>query len=298
MTIGSILSARLSKRYGQPEYSEDLIDEFIEIMGTTYTEYNPQVYFAKDKDEGIPEGANLYLFGGGEYWYTPLGGGFITSAVNEQVVAAGVAADEGGTEFLMVDIEAWDLATEREEMIENLLKALIPWHESGKRPIGMYKQLPYATFTPGSDLKAAIDSGNLKSIEIARSKITAYMLQNDVNYAILGQYVDLLIPRCYAVSASTWASWKWAIGLQLCEALRIANGKPVYPIMWFRYNVTGFPELSEADYTEALKFLSSFPGIAGTIIWVDSVGVPSGYDYTSIVTALINSTGEFAPPLP
>lgn len=299
MTIASILNAKLKNRYGQTEYSQDLVDEFLEIMDTTYDEYN-RVALCADIDEDTPEGVGLYLFGGGSYWYPPVGGGFNTNAVIESVVAAGIAADAGGDEFLMVDIEAWDLLTERDEALENLLRAVKPWHESGKRPIGLYKQLPYYNPTVGANLKTAIDAESIKGEAVARSKITTWMRQNDANYAVLGEYVDVLIPRSYVNAADSIAAWRWYTGLQIYEAIRLARGKPVWPILWFRYaGSEPYLEMAEAEYIDALKFVSSFPGVAGTIVWVDTHEVPALFDYTAVVEDLITggAEGDFPDPV-
>lgn len=294
MTIASVLTNPQKARYiDVPNYAAQLVDSFIATMAdfpTTYT----HVAFAEES-AAITAGATEYINGWAGYWYDKDGEGEWIFDVDPDIVQAKIDADAGGTGFIMADIEAWtlDLAG-RAEGIPQLLKACVPWHEADKRPFGFYSLMPYPVTAYGQSLYDAVDASDPAALAIITSTINTWMQLQDLNYADLGAYVDCLCPRCYKLSAAvSMDDWKWQTGLIVAEAVRIANGKPVYPVMWFRYtDNSGENEMSEAEFIAAIQFLAAFPGTNGVLFW-EGGDAPTGFTYTDVITDLVNGTGDF-----
>ena len=82
----------------------------------------------------------------------------------------------------------------------------------------------------------------------------------------------------------------------LLEAIRVADGRPVYAVLWDHSDIAPQPALDEATFRSMLQFASAFPGIDGVFMWEGSEDrVPF---YEAVLTELItgDAEGDFPDP--
>lgn len=294
MSALSVIQKQAVANYSATDYADSFVDEFLTTMAGSFDEYNPQCW---SSSEALAAGADQYLFGGTDFWFPSDGeGGYVTDAVDAAAVQAKIDQHGDGDPWLMLDIELWNIKTETAEAIANLRAGAVPWREQTNRTLGFYRMVPYSDYTLGQGLKAAVDASDAQAEAKWRGLINSWMRLNDANYAALSDVIDIFIPRCYVPDTWTLDDWKWGAGLQIAEAIRIANGKPVYPIVWSSFAPAG-AFLTEAQWIDVLQFVSAFPGIGGTVIWSGGDD-PTEYTFTDAVANLVTGQADFAPPTP
>lgn len=275
--------------------AEGMVELLKEITSESRSSYCRRVYSYSASAQAI--GASPYELLTAFWWFDNDAGSYDRSRVHPATVADGIAYSRanGGAGPAMMNIEEWNSHTQSEEMLANCRLAAQMWR-STSRDLGFYRLVPHSVnyFSPAVLLKRAIDAGNAEDIATYTAAMREFMRADDWNMRQLSPYVDYLAPRCY-VSYNTdvgLAEWKWYASYTINEALRICQGKPVLPVVWWYAN--GSDEaLAESRWIESLQWVAAMPGIAGIFLYSGGTE-PSGYTWTDAVADLINAQGDFA----
>lgn len=289
----SVLSKIGQAFIASDNYASDQIDEIITAAAATETEYNSVVWGV---GPAVDAGAEECKFGTVGNWWP--GGEVDTDGIDvtqTQYWIDQYNASPTGFPFI-IDLEAWNIRTETEKAIEQLTLAASMWGEQTDRLIGIYAYIPnHDTESLAALIKSAVDGSSAFLKERATCMLSLEMHLNDYVNARLGPLVDFYVPRCYVYGANEVAKFRYEASQQIIEAKRLAGGKPIYPIWWHSTLAEGFPALIEAEFLDHVKFVTSFPGIAGSVAWTG--GEEPAY-WAGHVEDLIDGAGAFAvaPP--
>jgi hypothetical protein len=189
--------------------------------------------------------------------------------------------------LLMADCEIWDLSVDaqRAEAIPNLQLYASMWQDQTDRELGFY----YYPFIQHVRPIEACTSTTKATVARQQGWLSWAMHLGDSIFNDLLPYVNHLIPSVYQQDADDVANWRYAAAWSILEAIRLAKGKPVYPIVYHKYT-DGLEDLSEANYVAALQFVAAFPGIAGVILW-EEAPLPAWYE--AVITELVAGTSRF-----
>lgn len=294
-TLVKSLSAQWAAQLARSEYSAELVAAVAEAAVATNTTYNRNVY--SYTAAVIAVGATSYLPMTASYWYTDAVQPTPPGATVDQSVIQGKINDFLATPNerpAMMDIEAWDLgdSDEYDEGIEQLKIAAGMWQDQTDRLVGFYDLFPSHQYAR----PAALASTTKSTVAWQAAMLSSVMRLDDRIAGELLPYVDFLLPRVYHVYEDAVAQWKWSASWQILEAIRIAQGKPVYPVVWHHWGVNpDYTPLSEANYRASLQFVASFPGIAGVFLWE---GNDEPAWYTDVIEELVtgDAEGDFPDP--
>lgn len=292
MSVLESVINQLLARHANPQPSDGLVTDIQALVAASPTAYS-QVAYAYDAN-AIAAGALDYLGATASFWYDdpdhPEAG--VSAAKVQQYI--GTYGDS--TTPLLMNIEQWSPVTDYSTWLANLTLAASMWQAQSPRPIGFYHQLPYFDNYDATHLQAAIAGSDETDEAKHRSALSTWQQLYTKSMRDLGNLVDFLVPKCYVLYNGDQTAWKWIVSFQVLEALRIANGKPVYPILWHDAQ-TDAADLTSAEFTSALQFLAGIPGIAGVFFWSGGDD-PAGYNWYDIAGAQVAGTGVFAPPAP
>lgn len=208
-------------------------------------------------------GASPYLVAKNEWLYHPRGqNSYDTSHVALDVLTEKVLAAPPGQRVLL-DIEAFDPATEPERCARNIAAAAWTWKQlDPTAKIGVYRIVPDLHYDAAVKMtKLLIDrKANASQIDDKMQATAAWQRQNDRVATAIVPAVDYLCPCLYAIQ--DWPYWKSFAHAQLVEAARLAGGKPVLPIIWpvFR-NLEPIPLAQWRTMTEWLATHYAVSGI-------------------------------------
>lgn len=296
MTLSPAMQSAINQLlqvYSEEPYSKDLVDDILTAVTATPTAYNSTVlidwFHAYVGEFTVPGAVETRMSASS------------TLALNQGYIDWSFTWNDDPLRKIMVDVELWNMgvSSEAAEAIPYLRTCLTEWRTQTGREVGLYRLIPWAQIAIGTGLHDAVGASDVWAENVQRSKMVEYMRINDRNSAQLIDYVDFLVPRCYMMYTDWLSEWKYVTAWQILEAIRIARGKPVYPIIWFRHHPAsgGVTDVPEATWTEMLQFVSGFPGIAGTWIWAEYY-TTTLYDWKSDVNDLIAGQADFAPPPP
>lgn len=241
----------------------------------------------------IALGAKPYSLLTGYWWYD----GSDRSRVDPDNIAqimANTLFDSTGP--ILMDIEEWDCHHETEVVIQNCRLAAEMYRAGGHREIGFYRLLPYSDYWAGATLRRALIGGTTYTLKSRKELIRKYHKLNDYVNSKIGSYVDFYCPRCYVSyddSSNAFEEWKYYAGYSILEAKRLAQGKKVYPIIWFNASSPS-TALQETLWNNCIDYVSRFPGIDGVMIY-SGLEQPSVYDWKTALNELMDTTGMFVP---
>ncbi|NLX55088.1 MAG: hypothetical protein GXY58_08240 [Planctomycetaceae bacterium] len=264
--MSAIITAanQLVKQYAADEKSAAFITEMFATIADEDSRGEFSPFVLSYDAEAIAAGATSYRLGTTSFWNIRDG---VIDPARIQYYISMFGAESSP---LVMDIEAWDLKTEWDVAGPNLQLAARMWSEGSSRPIGFYAIMPDVQYWYFVLLARAIAEANAYDIVKYSANISSWMTRNDRTYAMLGQYVDFLVPRVYVLysddSNNPFSDWKLYATSAIQEAVRIANGKPVYPMM--APQVGGATEpLLETEWINALQYVFSLPGVSGVAIY-------------------------------
>lgn len=297
--MSSGLNVAMNRLRGQilaDEYCEALVEDMTEQAAATNTTYNRNVY--SRVANLITAGAKRYTNGSHLYWFVD---GVVPdpAAVDVPTIQSKIDTFLATPNAypLMVNIEAWNLTTEAtyDKAIADITLCASMWRDQTSLETGFWSLVPHYTFTDTINLATAIGASDKFNTAKYRARLSNRMVTYTNRFANdLLPYADFLLPYCYQTDSYTIAQWKWFCAEQILEALRVADGRPVYPIVWDHTMGVGFPAFSEADFRDMLQFAASFPGIAGVYMWEGTEDRPAYYE--TVVTELLAGTGDFPDP--
>jgi hypothetical protein len=285
---------RLLAQIQADEYCEALVEDMTTQVAATNTTYNRNVFIRK---------TNATLTAAGALKYTAVPHYAVFDLPDETVVDVPtiqyyineyLAAGTGNP--IMLNVEAWDLSSTADYAyaIEQLNTVASMWLEQTGSDQGWYLLLPEFVYSDSVNLGTAIATANLSATAIYRARLSRRMVDDTNRFANdLFPYVQTMLPQCYVSSAYTLAQFKWNAAEMILEALRIADGRPVYPVVW-DHKLGDSSELSDADFRDMLQFVAAFPGIAGVYMWEGTEDRIATYN--TVVTELLAGTGDFPDP--
>jgi hypothetical protein len=158
--------------------------------------------------------------------------------------------------------------------------------------VGFYRIIPDVGLTYGYpiDLKRKLEGGD--DATVPRQQIADWMQLNNHLSIALHRYVNFLCPQAYVQYSGDQEEWRWSTALQILEAVRLSQGKSVYPIVWFNAQTTD-TALTRNEFVSSLKFVLGFPGVDGIIVF-DGGDVPTEYKWQDVINDVIQRTGDFA----
>lgn len=274
-----------------PMYSDRIIDELIDRVGDQASPPYTNVVFSRD-DTVIASGAAPFQNLSSWCWYARVGDAYDMSRVDPAVVLYGI--EKWGTKvgLKLIELETWNPYTQAEVARPNWITAVSLWRERTDNKLGFYRLLPDVTdnYFPPILLKRALEIGDA-AVE-PRRLIAEWMRADDANAIAVHRYVDFLCPQTYVQYSGDQEEWRWAIGLQLLEAVRLAQGKQVYPIVWHTAQSDKKP-LTRAEFVSSLKYVLGFPGVDGIIVY-DGGTAPTEYKWQDVIGDVIKRAGDFA----
>lgn len=301
MTASGGLQAAVNQclaRQQQDEYCEQLVLDMIEQVAATNTTYNRNV-FSRNANL-ITAGASRYTNGSHLYWFED-GVAPDPAAIHLPTVQSKIDTFLATPNAypLMINIEAWSLATDATyaKAIEDITLCASMWRDATDIETGFWSLVPHYVFTDSTNLGTAIGTDDKFNTAKYRARLSNRMITHTNKFAAdLLPYADFLLPYTYGTDGYTVAQWKWFAAEAILEALRVADGRAVYPIMWDHVMGDGFPALSEADFIEMLKFVAAFPGIDGVYMWEGTEDRIATYEanVTDLITG--DAEGDFPDP--
>ena len=269
------------------EYAVDQVTQMVTMATSTRTTYCHNVY-SMTPTVCTATGAAYYAPHFTYHWSpgTPAYPGAAFDRATIQYWIDQYLANPSGSP-VMADCEVWNLVVpaQFDEAIPQLQLYASMWRDQTDRPIGFYDLMPVFQYIH------AINAGTGTNITriLKRGWLSYYMqVGSQISRALLG-HVDHLVPRCYQQDADAVANWKYSASWNLLEAIRLAAGKSVYPLVWHHYT-SGYGILSEANYRASLQFVAAFPGITGVFLWEE--GEEPAW-YNTVITELVSNTGGF-----
>lgn len=181
----------------------------------------------------IAAGASPYRLGTHGFWFAKKSdGSYDTSHVDVKTIDALIAKYGAETFPLLVDIEAWDFEEDRAIVAEQLPIVLQRWRVGSTRPIGLYAHVPERSWFIPVNWAADVPTGKEST---ARSSMWGWRDRNSRNAADFLGLFDFVCPSIYAFYPDQWANWRVYAEGNIDEAVRVAQGKPVWPIIYPHY---------------------------------------------------------------
>lgn len=219
--------------------------------------YDPQL---------IAAGAAPYLLTNGQHFYKRTGPTtFDTSAVDVSVVAEAAKQSPPG-QHVLIDIEEFDLKTEPELAARNIASAIWTWRNvSPSAVLGIYRTVPDLMYGATVHTTRQLLDRNANAAKLGgfADDIAAWQSRNDYYNSAFGDALDFYCPRLYA--GNDWPNWKAYAHYQLIESKRLADGRPVYPIMWAVYD--SLTPIPLAQWNQMIDWVESHYCIDGIMIF-------------------------------
>lgn len=210
----------------------------------------------------------LLVTNGPHFYHTKPDGTFDLSAVDLQVVAES-ARNTDNPQYVLIDIEEFDLKNEPERAVRNIASALWTWRQESPHTIlGIYRTVPDLMYGATVHSTRVLLDRNANAARLGgfANEIRAWQSRNDYFNTAIGPALDYLCPRLYA--GNDWPNWKAYAHHQLVEAKRLAQGKPVYPIMWAVYDsLTAIPL---AQWKQMLEWVDTHYCVDGIMLFEHS----------------------------
>lgn len=181
------------------------------------------------------------------------------------------------------------MTSQRSNAITNINAITDAWVADGKRMLGHYGIIPDQEGHYWTCASYISPGGG--------AYVTAYeawQAQNDANYTDLhGDSLTMFCPSVYALykpgdpSFGTWNNY--VTGL-LREAVRLANGRPVFPFVWPMYHPSatgGSTAIALDEWTSMVEHVATIPGVTGVFAWSEDADTPIA-NYESIYQQVNN----------
>ena len=301
MTASSGLQVATNRLLGQiqaDEHCEALVADMTTQVAATNTTYNRNV-FCRTANL-ITAGASRYTNGGNLYFYPD---GVVPDPPDINLTVTQGKIDDflasPNAYPLMINLESWALSDDAvyADGIRNLQLAASMWRDQTDLETVFWSLVPHYVFTDSINLGVAIGAANKANTAKYRARLSNRMISHTNKFAAdLLPYADYVMPYTYGTDGYTVAQWKWFAAEQILEAIRVADGRKVYPIVWDHVMGVGFPALSEAHFIEMLKFVAAFPGIDGVYMWEGTEDRIATYEanVTDLITG--DAEGDFPDP--
>jgi hypothetical protein len=243
-----------------------------------------------DDAELIAAGAQSYRLASHAWFFAKNASGvYSTARVDLSVVEAMIDKYSGETTPLLLDIEAYDFATDFANGVRQLRVAAEAWRAGSKRPIGFYSTPIYrrtSWFTPIRWWEA-VESGHVHQ---HRANMAAWRAINTRTAEALVDLVDFLVPAVYAVYPDKWQQWRAYAEIVCDEAARVARGKPVYPIMCPTVTNKYNSAVSSVEWESCVQWIATHPAVAGLMIFY--AGSAAADDWREALKALTATAGH------
>lgn len=242
-------------------------------MTTIYTD-NTQF----QKQPGVKP---LYITGHWEVFDDTTGqGNYDLSHVSNVAIDRAATAYVGLHPTMLIDIEVFDLFLDYNNAVYNLQNALRRWKSADpQRTIGLYASVPERNYWDAVMLHV-VRSETWSASEMAqrRKGYAAWQTRNDRLARDLVPFVDFVCPSIYAFTPTEDHHWTIYAEANLLEALRISQGKPVWPIHWSSYH-DGSGNATLPVWIRMVEFLATFPGVDSMIAYApDGVVLTDGWE--------------------
>ena len=184
-------------------------------------------------------GALPFRLGTAHMWYDYVEGVYDYSAVSNTAMDAAVVLYGAESTPLVINIEEFDLVSDRLNAIANLQAARAKW-AANARPIGYYMMLPernwQVTLAPGS---TAVD---------------AWKARNDANATDLLTGLEFVAPSVYNLSCDYMIEdWIRYADMNIREARRVAGELPVYPFLYHTYAAPNVSPIESEKWNEMVR---------------------------------------------
>lgn len=298
MSNADLVASHFLSQTAAVDYSASILSDLTTLIANTAsrTVYSQNVY-SYDATAGSNGAHQAYLLSSW-YWYpyndpNDSGSGYNETAVDPAIVQRGIDTHGGDAGLRLIEMETWNPYTQAGIAGPNWQLAAKMWQQQTSHLIGFYRLFPDITsnYLPVIYFKDAVAANDYVTQDRWRAIIATWMKQNDYNITFVRDYIDFLCPQCYVQTSGSQTDWQWSIGLQILESTRLAGGKPVYPICWFRAQ-TSDAVLTESEFVNSLKFILSFPGVSGIYMYSGGTA-PVLYTWQDKITEIVNGTGSF-----
>lgn len=183
-------------------------------------------------DELIASSASPYQLGTAWCWYVRRNGQYDYSHIDCATIDSACRQSATRNDLFVMNIEEWDLENDFDNAVEQLLTAARRWKSNQpKRPIGYYTLIPSRDYWTPVGLCRAIDGGRLADIQKYDNDNTAWMKRNDAAASAMLPYVDFTVASLYEFYVGKEPDWRQYATANINEAMRVAQGKPVYAML-------------------------------------------------------------------
>jgi hypothetical protein len=144
--------------------------------------------------------------------------------------AATTVPDTGGP--ILIDIECYDLHNDAEHGIREIRTALMRWKTSKRnRLIGLYGTMPERNFWSPVNHVIHSYNGDYGKMLVCQREVEDWSVHNQRIADSFAPLVDFICPSVYALDERYMRFWPCYADANIREAERVANGKPVWPIV-------------------------------------------------------------------
>ena len=213
----------------------------------------------------IAAGASPYQLGTNWCWYDRVDGAYDFSHVSMSAVDAACDGSKRD-DPLLVDIEAFDLTTDFDNAVANILRAAMRWRTNQpNRVLGLYNLVPERNYWVPVQAAYYRDAWQSdKWLEQQQAK-DEWQLRNTRAAAALLPVFEFVAPSVYEFYTDKPVAWRVYAEANIREAIRIANGRPVYPVLMPSIH-PGTKPMDKQQWASHVEFCSLFPGVSGLII--------------------------------
>lgn len=230
------------------------------------------VIYTRD-EQLLLSGASAYRLATSAYWYRYVNGTYDTSIIDLPTVDRYIVNLGQESDPLLMELETFDgelnqgivspAALRQFRTIAMRWKSAVP-----DRLIGFYRTLPhYNYWAPVLDQRKYANWSR-RAWTKAKADLNKWGTQNDQLADWLHPVVDYLCPCLYANYANRDAEWRTFAHYNLQEALRIARGKPCYPIVMPCYHPSSSTAVMTRTTWEMIVDFIVYSGATGLFVYV------------------------------
>lgn len=220
--------------------------------------------FALD-EQLITNGCELYQLGTAWCWYDREDGTYDMSHVSTSAIDAACDASNRD-DPLLVDIEAFDLVKDFDNAVANILRAAMRWRTNQpNRVLGLYSLVPERNYWGPVHSTYYRDVWKPSKWLDQQQANNAWQSRNTRSAAALLHVFDFVAPSVYEFYSDKPIAWRVYAEANINEAIRVASGKPVYPVLMPSIQ-PGDKQVDIQQWASQVEFCASFPGVSGLII--------------------------------
>lgn len=213
----------------------------------------------------VAAGALPYQLGTNWCWYDRVNKVYDFSHVSMSAVDA-ACHESKRDDPLLVDIEAFDLVKDFDTAVANIMRAAMRWRTNQpNRVLGLYSLVPERNYWCPVNAAYYRDVWKADKWLEQQQANDEWQLRNTRAAEALLPVFDFVAPSIYEFYADKPVAWRVYAEANIREAIRIANGKPVYPVLMPSIH-PGTKPIDIQQWASQVDFCASVPGVSGLII--------------------------------